>query len=94
MQVKTKDGWHELHVTVKPEHLCGQMTLDVIWEPMSHAFREAMNASEGRRQALFRANEQAPEQLFWVLFSRVRDVRTGRPDTSRMLLTPPGWRGR
>lgn len=33
MQVKTSDGWHELHVSVRPEHLCGQMTLDVIWHP-------------------------------------------------------------
>ena len=92
MQVKTSDGWHELHMSVKPKPLHGQMTLDVSWAPESPAFREAMSASEERRQALFRSGELEPEQLFWVLLSRVPDVRVGRPDTSKMLLTPVGWR--
>lgn len=94
MQVKTSDGWHDLRVIVRPKHLWGQMTLDVVWDPESPAFREAMNASAERRQAIFRAGDLAPEQLFWVLVSRVPDVRYGSPDTTRMLLTPTGWRVR
>lgn len=92
MQVKASDRWHDLHVSVIPKHLCGQMTLDVIWDPESPAFKEAMNASQENRQALFRANELSPEQSFWVLLSRIPDVRYGKPDTTKMLLTPVGWR--
>lgn len=92
MQVKTSDGWQDLRVLVRPKHLCGQTTLDVIWDPESPAFREAMNASQECRQTLFRAGELAPEQLFWVLLSRIPDVRYGSPDTTKILLTPVGWR--
>lgn len=94
MQVKTSDGWHELEVRVRPLQMSGQLALDVIWNEMSPAFREVMNASQERRQVRFRASELGPTHSFWVMFNRIRDVRTGFPDTSRMLLTEIGWRGR
>lgn len=91
MQIKTKDGWQELHVRDRPKQLSGQMILDVAWEPESLAFKEAMNASAGCRRTLFRASECAPEQLFWVLLSRIPDVRRGKPTFTCMLLTPADW---
>lgn len=94
MQVKTSDGWHELKVRAGPLQLSGQLALDVLWDETSAAFREVMNASQERRQLRFRASELEPAHSFWVMFNRVRDVRTGFPDTSRMLLTELGWRGR
>lgn len=94
MQVRTSDGWHELEVKARPLQLSGQLALDVIWDETSPAFREVMNASQERRQVRFRASEQEPAHPFWVMFNRVRDVRTGVPDTSRMLLTETGWHGR
>ena len=94
MQVKTSDGWHELDVRAKPLQLSGQVALDVIWDETSPAFREVMNASQERKQVRVRASELESVHSFWVMFNRVRDVRTDFPDTSRMLLTEIGWRGR
>lgn len=92
MQINAGDGWHELHVCTKPGVLFGQMKIDVIWNDDDPGFRAAMDVSDKRGQAQFRMGVAGAVQSFWVLLSRVPDVRHGLPDTTKMLLTPIGWR--
>lgn len=92
MQINAGNGWHELRVYRRPLELVGQMRLDVIWDEDDPGFQMAMRASNDRGQAWFRTGTVGRGQSFWVLLSRVPDVRSGRPDTTSMLLTPMGWR--
>lgn len=92
MQINAGNGWHELKVLRRPLELVEQVRLDVIWNEDDPGFQIAMRVSDDRGRALFRIGPAGRCQRFWVLLSRVPDVRYGRPDTTRMLLTPTGWR--